>query len=478
MKTPADMMNLVREEGFRMVALRFVDLFGHWHTLTIPSSKVNEDLFVLGEAFDGSSIPGFKTTEAGDMVLLPDIETAVRDPFAEIPTLNVICTVAEADTRAPFARDPRGIARKAEHHMSEIGFADRACWGPEFEFYVFDRVLYENGINKAGYSIDSPEGFWRRHLDSADGYGEFPLPQGGYHQTAPMDKFFDLRCQISELAEEAGYDVHYHHHEVGGPGQLEIEIEFQNTVRAGDAVVYLKYLTKNVCAERGYMATFMPKPMFGLAGSGMHFHQFFFMGDKPVFWDEAQKNYANFSTVGLHYIGGLLKHGAALLAFTNPSTNSFRRLVPGFEAPVKAFFSLANRSAAIRIPKYATTPELKRLEFRPPDATCNPYLAMAAQLMAGLDGVEKKIDPTENGFGPFDVNVFNLPPEQRDAIKSLPTSLEEAIEALRNDHDFLLKGGVFTKDMILSYCNFLYEKEVLPLKGRPHPYEFERSLHC
>ncbi len=478
MKTPADLIAMVKDHGISMVALRFVDLYGHWHTLTVPASKVGEDLFVYGEPFDGSSIPGFKTTESGDMVLLPDVATATRDPFAEFPTLSVICTVAEADTREPFARDPRGIARKAEKAMVDLGFADSALWGPEFEFYVFDRVRYESGVNQAGYRIESPEGYWNRHLDSDDGYGEFPAAQGGYHQTVPMDRFFDLRSQICELSEAGGYDVHYHHHEVGGPGQLEIEIEFQDTVRAGDAVMYIKYLTRNVAAQRGLIATFMPKPLYGVAGSGMHFHQFFFKNGKPVFWDETGKNYANFSTVGLHYIGGLLKHGAALLAITNPSTNSYRRLVPGFEAPVKAFFSLANRSAAVRIPKYATTPETKRMEFRPPDATCNPYLAVAAQLMAGLDGVINKVDPTAHGFGPIDTNAFKLPAEEQAKIVSLPTSLEEAITALRNDHEFLLRNGVFTRDMILSYCDHLYEKEVLPVKGRPHPYEFERSLHC
>ncbi len=478
MNSPADLIKLVQENGIRMVALRFVDLFGHWHTLTIPAAKVNEELFTLGEPFDGSSIPGFKTTESGDMVLLPDVSTAVHDPFIALPTLSVVCTVAEADTREPFARDPRGIARKAEQAMKKLGFADKAMWGPEFEFYVFDSVNYQSDINVAGYSIESPEAYWNRHLDRENCNYEVPLRQGGYHATPPLDRTNALRGEISEHVIAAGFDVHYHHHEVGGPGQCEIEIEFLDTVRAGDAVMYIKYATKCAAAEHGMIATFMPKPMFNVAGSGMHFHQFFYMNGKPVFWDEHQKNYANFSQTGLYYIGGLLKHGGALLALTNPSTNSFRRLVPGFEAPVKAFFSLANRSAAIRIPKYATTPDSKRMEFRPPDATCNPYLAMSAMLMAGLDGVINKIDPMANGYGPFDFDVFKSPAEVRDKIVSLPTSLEEAIDALRSDHDFLLREGVFTKDMIMSYCDHLYEKEVLPIKGRPHPFEFERSLHC
>jgi len=478
MRTPSDLMKHVRESGIRMVALRFVDLFGRWHTLTIPASKVTEDLFVLGEPFDGSSVPGFKSTESGDMVLLPEVETAVMDPFAEAPTLSVICTVAEADTREPFVRDPRGVAKKADEAMRKLGFATESKWGPEFEFYVFERVDYENGVNRAGYFIDAPEGYWNRHLTEGNGYGEYPLVQGGYHLTPPLDRTADLRAEICEHLEEAGIMVHYHHHEVGGPGQCEIEIEFLDTVRAGDAVMYIKYVTRNTAAARGLMATFMPKPMAGVAGNGMHFHQFFFKDGEPVFWDGREGRYANLSDTALHYIGGLLKHGSALLAFTNPSTNSYRRLVPGFEAPVKAFFSLANRSAAIRVPKYATTPETKRIEFRPPDATCNPYLAMAAMIMAGLDGVANEIDPAEHGFGPFDVDVFKLPPEERDEIASLPASLEEAVEALRADHDFLLREGVFTEDMIMSYCDALYKNEVLPLKGRPHPFEFERSLHC
>ncbi|MDZ7814593.1 MAG: type I glutamate--ammonia ligase [Planctomycetota bacterium] len=481
METPSDFMNFVKEQNIRMVALRFVDLYGHWHTLTIPASKVNDELFTMGEPFDGSSIPGFKTTEAGDMVLLPDVETVVRDPFAEFPTLSVICTVAEADTREPFVRDPRGIAAKAEKALSSLGIGDSASWSPEFEFYVFDRVLYENSVNKCGFHIESPEGFWHRHLDAADkdtGFGEYPLKQGGYHQTTPMDRLFDLRSEICEFGEDAGIDVHYHHHEVGGPGQCEIEIEFLNTVKAGDAVLYLKYLTRNVAASRGLLATFMPKPMYNVAGSGMHFHQHLFNGDKPLFWDYEQKNYADLSDLALYYIGGLLKHGPALLAFTNPSTNSYRRLVPGFEAPVKSFFSLGNRSAAVRVPKYATTPESKRMEFRPPDASCNPYLAMAAQLMAGIDGIVNKFDPREHGYGPFDVDVFKLPKEERDKIHSLPTDLSEAIQALREDHEFLLREGVFSADMINSYCEHLFQKEVQPIKGMPHPFEFERSLHC
>ena len=436
----------VKKEGIEVIDLKFVNLYGGWHHISVPLSQVGPELFSAGIAFDGSSVPGFKRLEAGDMVLLPDPDTATRDPFWDRPTLSMIAQPAEADTRAPFARDPRAILGKAEALMKSTGVATASLWSPEFEFYIFDAVTYMNDINTASYRIDSAEADWNSGIGPDNNLGHKIPRQGGYHAIPPLDQLYNLRAEMVARIEEAGVPVRYHHHEVGGPGQSEIEILEQPIRQAADTTLRVKYLIKMVAARHHKTVTFMPKPLYNEAGSGMHFHQRLLKGKRNLFWDP--KGYAGLSALALHYIGGLLAHAPALLAFTNPSTNSYKRLVPGFEAPVRTIFGLANRSASVRIPKYADTAATKRIEFRPPDATCNPYLAMAAQLLAGLDGIRRKLDPTAMGFGPYDVNVFSLPAAEREKIGSLPTSLREAMVALRADHEFLLAGDVFSREQI------------------------------
>ncbi len=452
------------EHQFKMVDFKFSDLGGRWHHLTIPASQFNEQLMRDGVGFDASSV-GLKPIKAGDMVLLPDLSTAFRDPFWEVATLSFICSAFEADTKIPFTRDPRNIAKRAEEYMKESGVADESRWGPEYEFYVFDNVAFENGVNTASYRVDSLEADWQ---SAAGGHGHLIPLHGGYHVIPPKDQLYNLRSEIALLLEEVGIEVKYHHHEVGGPGQCEIETPMMGLVRSGDATQMVKYVTKMAAHRRKQTATFMPKPLYGEAGNGMHFHQQLIKNSHNLFFDAA--GYGKLSQTALWYIGGLLHHGAALLAFTNPSTNSYRRLVPGFEAPVNAFFSLGNRSAAIRVPLYADQPDTARFEFRPPDATCNIYLALAVQLMAGLDGIKQKMNPTEMGFGPIDQNIFLWSEEQRKAIKPLPASLREALDALERDHEFLLQGAVFDEGQIAEWIK-VKRQEYYGVRNRPHPYE-------
>ncbi len=455
----------IKAHGIQMVDLKFCDLWGRWHHLTVPASQFDASIMREGIGFDGSSV-GLKNVKAGDMVMVPDLSTGVPDPFWTMPTLSFICTTLEADTRAVFANDPRNIAIRAEAYLRETGIADESRWGPEFEFYVFDNVMYENGVNQASYRLDSDEADW----NSADGgHGHYIPLHGGYHAIPPKDQLYNLRAQITLHLETMGAPVKYHHHEVGGPGQSEIETPLMGLVAAGDTAMLVKYVSKMTAVAHGQTVTFMPKPLYGEAGSGMHFHQHLFKGRTNLFYDPA--GYGNISELGRYYIGGLLTHGAALLGLTNPSTNSYRRLVPGFEAPVKAFFSLGNRSAAIRIPKYATQPDKARMEFRPPDATCNVYLALAAQLMAGIDGIRRKIDPTDAGFGPIDEDVFAWEEDRRAAIKSLPGSLDQALCALDADQDFLLAGDVFSAPLIQQWIEYKLEMEYYAVQNRPHPYE-------
>ena len=403
------------------------------------------------------------------MVLLPDPSTASRDPFWEMPTLTMIGQPAEPGERGGFPKDPRVILARAEAFMQAEKIASSSLWSPEFEYYIFDAVTYLNDINQASYRIDSDEADWNS-ADSPDSNLGHKIPrQGGYHAIPPMDQLYNLRAKMVAEVEAAGIPVRYHHHEVGGPGQSEIEILELPLREAADAAMRIKYIIKMVAAGHDKTVTFMPKPLYNEAGSGMHFHQRLMRGKKNLFWDP--KGYAGLSKLALHYIGGLLAHAPALLAFTNPSTNSYKRLVPGFEAPVKTIFGLANRSAAVRIPAYADTAATKRIEFRPPDATCNIYLAMAAQLMAGLDGIRRELDPMKLGFGPYDVNVFALPDEEKARIGSLPTSLREAMVALERDQDFLLEGGVFSEDLIAHWIESKIEKEYNEVRNRPHPYE-------
>ncbi|MDY7041068.1 MAG: type I glutamate--ammonia ligase [Chloroflexota bacterium] len=457
----------VRKHGIRMIDLKFCDLWGRWRHLTLSANEFTAEFMAQGVGFDGSSV-GLKNVKAGDMVLVPDLATGFMDPFWEEPTLSFICSTREADTKAIFARDARNMAVRAEEVLRESGVADESLWGPEFEFYVFDSVSYENGVNCAAYRVDSSEANWH----SADcGQGYCIKPHGGYHAIPPNDRLYNLRSQMVLYLEEMGVKVKYHHHEVGGPGQSEIEIPLTGLVRSGDVTMFAKYVARMTSYARGQTVTFMPKPLYGEAGNGMHFHQTLFKDGRNLFYDAA--GYGGLSQTAFYYIGGLLRHGPALLALTNPSTNSYRRLIPGFEAPVNLFFSLGNRSAAIRIPKYATAPGSKRIEFRPPDATCNVYLALAAQLLAGLDGILNEIDPTAEGFGPIDANIFTWSEERRSAIKGVPASLDEALCALEADYEFLLRGGVFDEGLLADWAEHKRYNEEYAVRHRPHPYEVE-----
>lgn len=464
-----ELLRLIRDPRIKMVDLRFCNLFGGWHHLTLPASRIDAASLERGEAFDGSSVPGYSKTEAGDMALKPDPTTAFEDPFCELPTISVICSVVEADSGKPYARDPRGICLKAESYLKASGLATRSVWGPELEFYVFDRVDHGSETNFAQYRIDSEEAVWNVGENNTQHRGYTIRRGGGYHACPPQDRLNDLRGEAVEILEKIGIPVRYHHHEVGGPGQCEIEPMMGSLLRMGDAIMLIKYVVRMVADRRGKTATFMPKPLYGEAGSGLHYHQHLFKGEEPIFYDKS--GYAGLSRMARAYIAGLLEHGPALLGLTNPSTNSFKRLVPGFEAPVNLFYSLGNRSAAIRVPKYAVLPEEKRFEFRPPDATANGYLAMAAMLMAGLDGMKRNLDPAAMGFGPIDENIFTWSDAKRATIKPLPESLNAALRALAGDHEFLTAGEVFPKDLIDVWIS-RKSAEAADIQSRPHPHEF------
>jgi glutamine synthetase len=455
----------VVDNNVKMVDLKYADLWGRWHHVTVPASQFTPALLEEGVGFDASSV-GLKPLKAGDMVTVPDLTSGFVDPFWEAPTLSFLCSAREANSRQDFPRDPRNIARRAEAYLQAAGVADASRWGPEFEFYVFDSVAYENEVHSVGYRLESAEGIWNSRNG---GLGHYIPLHGGYHAHPPRDSLYNLRSEICLHLEAMGVPIKYHHHEVGGPGQVEIETSLMGLLESADATMKVKYVTKMTARAHEQTATFMPKPIFGEAGNGMHFHQMLVKDGVSLFYDA--EGYAGLSQAALYYIGGLLSHGRALLAFTNPSTNSFRRLVPGYEAPVNLFFSVGNRSAAVRIPKYANNPIDQRVEFRPPDATCNVYLALVAQLMAGLDGIVNEIDPSEAGFGPFDTNVFAWSAEERKRITGLPASLGEALEALADDHGFLLAGGVMDEGFIQDWIDYKMKHEHLEVRDRPHPYE-------
>ena len=462
----AEVHDFIKEHQILMIDLKFCDLWGRWHHVTLPSSAFTEAVMTEGVGFDGSSV-GFKSVHSGDMVLVPDIESGFRDPFWEQNTLSFICRTLEADTKHPFAGDPREVLRHAESQLIETGIADNSLWGPEFEFYVFDHLSFTNDINISAYQVDSSEASWRGNDQNLC----YTIPMhGGYHAIPPNDQLYNLRSEISQSLQNTGIPVKYHHHEVGGPGQCEIETPLMPLRQAADAVMIIKYFTKMTAISHGQIATFLPKPLFGEAGNGMHFHQQLILQGENIFYDPQGPN--SLSKIALYYIGGLLNHAPSILAFTNPSTNSYRRLVPGYEAPVNAFFSIGNRSAAIRIPKYATLPQEVRFEFRPPDATCNPYLAMAAMLLAGLDGIQNEIDPTEAGYGPINEDIFSWSPEKRATIQHLPTSLEEALDALEEDHAYLTHGGIFPEELVEQWVT-VKRTEDQAVRSRPHPYEIE-----
>ena len=464
-------LHLVRQEAIEAVDIKFVNLFGGLHHITVPAKSLTERFFETGLGFDGSSIPGFAQKGASDLQLIPVANTSWIDPFWKVKTLSLIGRICRTGTLEPYPFDPRNVAAAAEQYLLSTGIATESIWGPEFEFYIFDSVNFHNEINEASYTIGSSEvGFGTFAPDNLSNDSRIPL-KGGYHAAPPKDKYYNLRQEMCDIAGRAGIGIKYHHHEVGAPGQSEIEILSGPLLKTGDQSILLKHICRMVAKSDDKCVTFMPKPLYGEAGNGMHFHQQLFDNGKPVFFDKS--GYAELSQTALYYIGGLLHHGPSLLGLTNPSTNSYKRLIPGYEAPVKAIFGLGNRAAAIRIPKYANDPMEKRMEFRPPDATCNVYLAMAAQLMAGIDGILNKMDPTEMGFGPYDVNISDLTPEQKASIPSLPTSLGDSLKALADDHEYLLRGGVFNEGLISRWIETKLNVDDYEVRNRPHPYEMK-----
>jgi glutamine synthetase len=468
LRTTDEILKFVKDKGIEMVDFKVVDLIGRWHHVTIPVSQLNESTFTEGIGMDGSSYPGYKKVASGDMKMIPDGSTCTLDPFGELKTLSITCDIFEPDG-TPYPRYPRNVARRAEAYLSAAQKGE-ALFSPELEFYIFDDIKYASDVEQAFYRVDSIEAFWNTGREDSN-LGHKFRPRGGYHGILPADTTFNLRSKMVKLIEEAGIPVKYHHHEVGSAAQVEIEVLHDTLLRSADAVMLMKYIIKNVAHQSCKVVTLMPKPLYQEAGSGMHVHQYLSDGKVSLFYD--QDGYAGLGQLALNYIGGLLCHGPALLALTNPSTNSYRRLVPGYEAPVNLFYGASNRTAAIRIPMYDVNKKSARVEFRPPDATCNPYLALSAMLMAGLDGIDNRIDPNAEGFGPFEMDIAEMPEGQRANIKSLPGSLEDALTALRDDHSFLLKGGVFTEDLIDAWIEYKLDKEVNPLRARPHPYEFE-----
>ncbi len=465
-RTPDDVKKLAKDAGAKIVDLRFIDLPGMWQHFSIPVEDLDDDLFSDGIGFDGSSIRGFQQIHESDMLLIADAETAYADPVLSVPTLNIICNVFDPLTRKAYSRDPRYVAQKAEAYLKSTGIADISYWGPEAEFYIFDDVRYGQTANSGFYSVDSREGIWNTGRDEGPNLGYKLRHKEGYFPVPPSDQLQDVRSEILLALKDIGVKVEVHHHEVGTAGQAEIDMRFGPLVKMGDNLLNYKYIIRMIAKKHGMTATFMPKPLFGDNGSGMHVHQSLWKGDTNVFYDP--KGYALLSQTAKYYIGGLLKHAPALLAICAPTTNSYRRLVPGFEAPVNLCFSQRNRSAAVRIPVYSTSPKAKRIEFRCPDASTNPYLCFAALLMAGLDGIKHKIDPGE----PVDKDLYELEPEEARKIKSTPGSLGEVLDALEKDHAFLLEGGVFTSDLIETWISYKRERELAPVNLRPVPYEF------
>ena len=457
----------IRDKRVQMVDLRFSDLPGQWQHFSIPATAFDEDAFEEGVGFDGSSIRGFQAINESDMLLIPDPSTAFVDPVLEVPTLAIVCDVYDPITREPYTRDPRFVAAKAEAYLRASGVATVSYWGPEAEFYIFDSVCFDQNAHEGYYHIDAEEGIWNSGRDGTPpNLGHRPRHKEGYFPVPPVDRLQDLRSRIVLAMIEAGVPVEVHHHEVGTAGQTEIDFRFGTLVQTADRTMLYKYIVKNVCHAHGFTATFMPKPLFGDNGSGMHVHQSLWKGNTNLFF--AESGYGLISDMARWYIGGLIAHSPALLALCAPTTNSYRRLVPGYEAPINLIYSQRNRSAICRIPVYSTSPKSKRIEFRAPDPTANPYLAFAALLMAGLDGVRNRIEPP----APIDEDLYELHGERKAAVKNTPGSLGEVLSALEADHDFLLEGGVFTPDVIETWVTMKRTKDIPAVGLRPHPYEF------
>ena len=461
-------LNYAADQEARFVSIRFTDLLGSWHHLTYPISQLTEDSFEEGFGFDASSLRGWAVINESDMLLVPDPSRCWVDPFAEETTICLIANVVDPITKEGYGLDPRSVAVRAENYLKFTGLADTAFIGTEAEFFVFDDVSYSNDPQSSGYEISSEEAHWnskRKGSEANPNQGYHIRPKEGYVPVAPMDTLIDLRNTMTMILEEVGMHVECHHHEVATAGQCEIDFKFSNLLHTADNLMLFKNIVKNTAYSYGKTATFMPKPLYGDNGSGMHVHQSLWKDDNPLFGGD---DYAGLSEMALHYIGGLLKHAPALIAFAAPTTNSYKRLVPGFEAPVNLAYSARNRSAAVRIPMFSASPKAKRLEFRPPDPSCNPYLTFAALLMAGLDGIQNRMEPGE----PLDKDIYDLAPEELANVPSLPGTLEEALNALEEDHEFLLKGDVFSKEMIERWISYKRKNEVKALRLRPHPLEF------
>ncbi len=468
-----EVLRFISAENVQFIDVRFCDLPGIVQHFTVPAESFDEKVFADGLMFDGSSIRGFQQIHESDMLLLPDVTTAYLDPFRQLKTLNLTFFVHDPLTGEPYTRDPRNIARKAEDYLRGSGIADTAYFGPEAEFYIFDSARFETGPAAGYYFIDSIEGAWNTGRDEEGGNLAYkPRYKGGYFPVPPMDHFTDLRSAMVRGLIDCGVDVEMHHHEVGTAGQAEIDMRFDQLLKMADKLMTYKYVLKSVARQQGKTVTFMPKPLFDDNGSGMHCHQSLWKDGAPLFYDEV--GYAGLSDLGRYYIGGLLKHAPSLLAFTNPTTNSYHRLVPGFEAPINLVYSQRNRSACVRIPITGANPKAKRAEFRVPDPSCNPYLAFSAMVMAGIDGIKNKMEPPE----PVDKDLYELPPDEAAAVEQVPASLEQVLDTLEADHDYLLEGGVFTPDLIETWIDYKRSKELDPVRLRPHPHEFELYFDC
>jgi len=463
--TPKQVLEFAKKNGVQMVDYKFCDLPGTWQHFTTPTSELEEAVFSDGLGFDGSSIRGWQAINESDMLVIPDPSTAVLDPFTEIPTLSLVCDIQDPITREGYPRDPRGIAERAISYLKSTGHGDTAYFGPEPEFFIFDSVRFDQSANQGFYEVDSEEGCWNSGEDGRQNLGHKPRHKEGYFPVPPTDSLNDIRNQMVMAMQSVGLRVEKQHHEVATAGQAEIDLRFLSLVDMGDALLWFKYCVKNVARRNGKTATFMAKPLFNDNGTGMHVHQSIWKNGKPMF---AGDEYGGMSKMAMHYIAGILKHAPAITALSNPGTNSFKRLVPGFEAPINLAYSSRNRSAAVRIPMYSPSPNAKRIEVRFPDATCNGYMAFSAMLMAGLDGIENQLDPG----APLDKNIYALSARELRKVPSVPASLELALEALRKDHAFMLKGDVFSEDLIQTWIDYKYENEINEMRLRPHPYEF------